>query len=98
MRNERGGNTLQATALVHELFLRLVEVDSVTWQDRAHFFAVSANMMRRILVDRARAKGMAKRGAAAIHLNLNDAPEIASGARDSEIVAMDEALDALAQI
>src|SRR5579864_7026247 len=52
MRNERAGNTLQATALVHEVFLRLVEVDSVTWQDRAHFFAVSANMMRRILVDR----------------------------------------------
>jgi RNA polymerase sigma factor (TIGR02999 family) len=60
MRNERAGNSLQATALVHEVFLRLVEVDSVSWQDRAHFFAVSANMMRRILVDGARAKGMAK--------------------------------------
>jgi len=98
MRKERAGGSMQATALVHELFLRLVEVDSVTWQDRAHFFAVSANMMRRILVDRARAKGMAKRGAAAIHLNLDDAPEIASGSRDREIVAIDEALDALAQI
>ena len=51
MRHEKAGNTLQATALVHEVFLRLVHVDSVTWQDRAHFFAVSANMMRRILVD-----------------------------------------------
>src|SRR5713101_4584703 len=58
MRHEKAGNTLQATALVHEVFLRLVHVDSVTWQDRAHFFAVSANMMRRILVDRARAKGI----------------------------------------
>jgi len=98
MRNENAGNTLQATALVHEVFLRLVEVDNVTWQDRAHFFAVSANMMRRILVDRARAKGMAKRGGDALHLNLDDAPELASTSRDREIVAIDEALDALAQI
>jgi RNA polymerase sigma factor (TIGR02999 family) len=98
MRNERAGNTLQATALVHEVFLRLVEVDSVTWQDRAHFFAVSANMMRRILVDRARAKGMAKRGGGALQLNLDDMPEVASGSRDREIVAIDEALDTLAQI
>jgi RNA polymerase sigma factor (TIGR02999 family) len=98
MRNERAGNTLQATALVHEVFLRLVGAGSVSWQDRAHFFAVSANMMRRILVDRARAKGMAKRGGAALHLNLDDVPEVASGSRDREIVAIDEALDALAQI
>jgi RNA polymerase sigma factor (TIGR02999 family) len=98
MRNERGGNTLQATALVHEVFLRLVEVDSVTWQDRAHFFAVSANMMRRILVDRARAKGMFKRGGGAIQPNLDDVPEVTSRSRDREIVAIDEALDALAQI
>jgi RNA polymerase sigma factor (TIGR02999 family) len=98
MRNERAGNTLQATALVDEVFLRLVEVDSVTWQDRAHFFAVSANMMRRILVDRARAKGMAKRGGGVLQPNLDDVPEVASGSRDREIVAIDEALDALAQI
>jgi RNA polymerase sigma-70 factor, ECF subfamily len=98
MRNERAGNSLQATALVHEVFLRLVEVDSVSWQDRAHFFAVSANMMRRILVDGARAKGMAKRGGAALQLNLDDVPELASRSRDREIVAIDEALDALAQI
>ena len=98
MRNERAGNTLQATALVHEVFLRLVQVESVSWQDRAHFFAVSANMMRRILVDRARAKDMAKRGGGALQLNLDDVPEVASGSRDREIVAIDEALDALAQI
>ena len=98
MHKERAGNSMQATALVHEVFLRLVEVDSVSWQDRAHFFAVSANMMRRILVDRARAKGMAMRGGAALHLNLDDVPEVASGSRHREIVAIDEALDALAQI
>ena len=98
MRREAAGNTLPATALVHEVFLRMVEVDSVSWQDRAHFFAVSANMMRRILVDRARAKGMGKRGGAALHVNLDDVPEIALGSRSCEIVAVDEALDALAQI
>ena len=91
-RHEKAGNTLQATALVHEVFLRLVHVESVTWQDRAHFFAVSANMMRRILVDRARAKGMAKRGGAALRPNLDDVPEVASRSRDREIVAIDEAL------
>jgi RNA polymerase sigma factor (TIGR02999 family) len=98
MRKERAGDSLQATALVHEVFLRLVEVDNVSWQDRAHFFAVSANMMRRILVDRARAKNMAKRGNGAVHVNLDDAPEIASGSRDREMVAIDDALSELAQI
>jgi RNA polymerase sigma-70 factor, ECF subfamily len=98
MRREGAGNTLPATALVHEVFLRLVEVDGVSWQDRAHFFAVSANMMRRILVDRARAKGMMKRGGGALHVNLEDVPELALGSRSREIVAVDEALDTLAQI
>jgi RNA polymerase sigma-70 factor, ECF subfamily len=98
MRREGAGNTLPATALVHEVFLRLVEVDGVSWQDRAHFFAVSANMMRRILVDRARAKGMGKRGGGALHVNLEDVPELALGSRSREIVAVDEALDTLAQI
>jgi RNA polymerase sigma factor (TIGR02999 family) len=98
MRREGAGNTLPATALVHEVFLRLVEVDGVSWQDRAHFFAVSANMMRRILVDRARAKGMGKRGGGALHVNLEDVPELALGSRSREIVAVDDALDTLAQI
>jgi RNA polymerase sigma factor (TIGR02999 family) len=98
MRHESDGYSLPATALVHEVFLRLVEVDGVSWQDRAHLFAVSANMMPRILVDQARAKGMAKRGGAALHMNLDDIPEIASGSRSRKIVAVDEALDALAQI
>ena len=83
---------------MHEVFLRLVEVDSVTWQDRAHFFAVSANMIRRLLVDRARAKGTSKRGEAAQHLNLDDAPDIASESGDQQIAAIDDALKALAQV
>ena len=91
MRKERLGNTMQATALVNEAFMRLVDVKDVKWQDRAHFFAVSANMMRRILVDHARAKGMGKRGGAALHLNLDDIPEVGSGSRDRELVAIDDA-------
>ena len=79
MRKERSGDSLQATALV-------------SWQDRAHFFAVSANMMRRILVDRARAKNMTKRGSGAVHVNFDDALEIASDSRDREMVAIDDAL------
>jgi RNA polymerase sigma-70 factor (ECF subfamily) len=98
MHKERSGDSLQATALVHEVYLRLVEVDNVSWQDRAHFFAVSANMMRRILVDRARAKNMAKRGNGAVHVNFEDAPEIASSSRDREMVAIDDALNELVQI
>ncbi|MBV9405081.1 MAG: sigma-70 family RNA polymerase sigma factor [Acidobacteriaceae bacterium] len=98
MRKERSGESLQATALVHEVFLRLVAVDNVSWQDRAHFFAVSASMMRRILVDRARAKNMAKRGSGAVHVNFDDALEIASDSRDREMVAIDDALNQLAEI
>lgn len=98
MRREASGNTLQTTGLVHEVFLRLVKVDRVTWQDRAHFFAVSATMMRRILVDRAHAKGTVKRGARALRLSLDEAPEVASDCGGREIVAIDEALTALAQV
>ena len=98
MRREASGHTLQTTGLVHEVFLRLVKVDRVTWQDRAHFFAVSATMMRRILVDRAHAKGTAKRGGRALRLSLDEAPEVAGGSRDREMIAIDEALTALAQV
>jgi RNA polymerase sigma-70 factor, ECF subfamily len=95
MGQEGGGKTLQTTALVHEVFLRLVEVDSIDWQDRAHFFGVSAQMMRRILVDRARARGTAKRGSGARPLNLDEAPDVASDTGDGEIVAINEAMEAL---
>jgi RNA polymerase sigma-70 factor (ECF subfamily) len=96
MRRENPGNTLQATALVNEAYLRMVDVTSVRWQDRAHFFAISAQMMRRILVDAARARGSAKRGAGAPHLNLNDSID-AVPVRDPRLVDLDDALNALAQ-
>jgi RNA polymerase sigma-70 factor, ECF subfamily len=98
MRREREGNTLQATALVHEAFLKLVDVQNVQWQDRAHFFAICANIMRRILIDRARAKGMDKRGNAAPHVNLDDAPELAAGSKSQDLVAVDDALQALERV
>jgi len=97
MRNEWEGRTMQASALVNEAWLRMVDVSSVSWQDRAHFFAVSANMMRRILVDQARARGAARRGGGR-PMNLDDAPEIAAPGRDGEIVALDDALNLLAEM
>src|SRR5580700_3155491 len=96
MAKERAGNSLQATALVNEAFLRLVEVDNVRWQDRAHFFAVSAQMMRRILVDAARARGSDKRGGAVVKVDFNASID-AMPDRPGQLVALDEALDALAQ-
>jgi RNA polymerase sigma-70 factor (ECF subfamily) len=97
MAKERAGNSMQATALVNEAFLRLVEIDKVRWQDRAHFFAVSAQMMRRILVDAARARGSEKRGGAVVKVDLNESID-AMPDRGSELVALDEALNALAQL
>jgi RNA polymerase sigma factor (TIGR02999 family) len=103
MRNERAGNTLQTTALVNEAYLRLVDAESVGWQDRVHFFAVSAQMMRRILVDAARARSSAKRGGQAQRVNhssafnLNEIPDVSSG-RDRELVAIDDALNELAKM
>ena len=72
MRNERPGNTLQATALVNEVYLRLVDVKNVGWQHRAQFFAISAQIMRNILVDAARARGAHKRGGAAVKVNVDE--------------------------
>ncbi len=104
MRNERAGNnTLQATALVNEAYLRLVDAKRVGWQDRVHFFAVSAQMMRRILVDAARARGSAKRGGQVKRVNHSNAfnlDEIAdvSAGRDRELVAIDDALNTLGEM
>ena len=98
MQRENAGNTLQATALVHELFLKLVDANNVDWKDKAHFLAVSANIMRRILVNRARAKGAAKHGRGALRLNLDNAPELATSSRDREMVAIDDALEVLAKV
>jgi RNA polymerase sigma factor (TIGR02999 family) len=95
LRREKPGNTLQPTALVNEAYLRLVDVNNVSWEDRAHFFAVSAQMMRRILVDAARSRLTGKRGGGAVHLDLNESID-AIPDRSRELVALDEALDALA--
>ena len=96
MRRERAGQTLQTSALVNEAYLRLVDVDKVNWQDRAHFFAVAAHMMRRILVDAARARTAAKRGGAAERMNLDEAPQIGTQ-QGSQLVGLDDALNALAK-
>src|SRR5579871_6047345 len=73
MRNEREGHTLQATALVNDVYLRLVDATAIDWKDRAHFFAVCAQMMRRILVDAARARGSRKRGGGVVKVDVEDA-------------------------
>ena len=97
MRYERPDDTLQATALVHEAYLQLIDVQHVGWQDRAHFFAVSAQMMRRILVDRARARVTGKRGGAAAHVPLDEMPEVGAW-RATELMALDDALNAMAEM
>jgi RNA polymerase sigma-70 factor, ECF subfamily len=97
MMRERKEHTLQPTALVNEAFLRLVDVHGVRWQDRAHFFALSAQMMRRILVNYAIARGAGKRGGSGHKVSLEDAM-IASPERDSQVVELDEALEQLAKL
>jgi RNA polymerase sigma factor (TIGR02999 family) len=98
MSREIAGASIQATALVHEAYLRLVDVTGVEWTDRAHFFAVSATMMRRILVDAARARVTARRGGArAPDANLDCVPDV-SLVRGRELIAVDDALNALAKL
>jgi RNA polymerase sigma factor (TIGR02999 family) len=91
MKNERLGNTLQATALVHEVYVRLLDVTTVEWRERAQFFAMAAQMMRRILVDAARARGAHKRGGKAPKVNI-DETAVLSPVPDRSILALDEAL------
>jgi len=95
MRHEAQGHTLQPTALVNEAYLRLLGADNVSWQDRAHFFAVSAQMMRRILVDAARARGAEKRGGEFAKVQLDELVD-ALPSRGTELIALDDALTALA--
>lgn len=97
MRNERQTNTLQATGLVHEVYLRLVDVTKLEWRERAQFFAVAAQIMRRILVDAARARGASKRGGGALKVNLDETAYLSS-APNRSILALDAALTAFAQI
>ncbi|HEY8228670.1 MAG TPA: sigma-70 family RNA polymerase sigma factor [Pyrinomonadaceae bacterium] len=97
MTGEREGHTLQTTALVNEAYVRLIDWKDVRWQNRAHFFAVSAQLMRRILVDFARSRGYQKRGGGAKAVELDEAAVIAED-RGTDMVALDEALNALAQL
>lgn len=97
MAGEAPGHTLQATALVNEAYLRLVDVKKVSWQNRAHFFGVSAQLMRRILVDLARSRRALKRGGNAYTLSLEEAL-IISPERGADLVALDDTLKALASI
>ena len=97
MGGERRGHTLQTTALVNEAYVRLIDWKNVRWQSRAHFFGVSAQLMRRILVDFARARGNAKRGGGAPRVALDEAAAV-SADRGTEIVALDESLRAMTEL
>ena len=94
LRRERPGHSLQATALVHEVYLRLVDVDRMTLKSRTHFFAVAARLMRQILVDHARRKGAGKRGGGVTMMSLD---EVSPAAQTSnvDVLALDQALDTL---
>jgi len=95
MAHERPGHTLQPTALVNEAYLRLIEINQVQWQNRAHFFAMSARMMRRILVDSARARGNEKRGGGVAKVSLDEGL-LVTNEPGQDLVALDDALQALA--
>ena len=97
MRHERVGHTLQATALVNEAYLRLIQVKQVHWQDRVHFIAMASRVMRRILVEAARAKGFQKRGAGAHKVSLDEALMVQE-ASSPDFLALDVALTTLEKI
>ena len=97
MRGERDHHTLQTTALVNEAFLRLVDLRRIRWQDRAHFLALSAQLMRRVLVDHARSRNVQKRGGGATRVVLDDVL-VAAPDRGADLVALDEALEHLARV
>lgn len=97
LRHERVGHTLQTTALIHEAYLKLVDQKNVHWQNRAHFFGIAAQLMRRILVDHARTKKRAKRGGSEIRVSFSEAT-LKAKSQDLDIVALDEALERLAEI
>jgi len=95
MQGERAGHTLQPTALVNELYLRLIDVRRVRWQDRNHFLSMTSRLMRRVLVDHARTRRAQKRGGDAVRITLGDGVDVADE-RGRDLVALDEALTALA--
>lgn len=97
MRRQNAGHTLQTTALVNEAFVRLVDSDKVNWQDRSHFFAISAQLMRRVLVDVARRKNSAKRGGERVQVSLAEDLR-AAPQKESDVLALDEALERLSKL
>lgn len=97
MRGERDNHTLQTTALVNEAFIRLVDLRRIRWQDRAHFLALSARLMRRILVDHARSRHTRKRGDGIVNVALDDSV-VLSKERGADLVALDDALESLARL
>ena len=96
MARENPGHTLQTTALVNEVYLRLVDIHAVDWHDRAHFFAISARMMRRILTDFARSRNYQKRGGGAVQVSFDEALVVIPE-KNADILALDEALDRVAE-
>lgn len=96
LRRERPGQTLQTTDLIHEAYIRLIDQKNEHWQNRAQFFGIAAQLMRRVLVDRARARHRAKRGGGDLRISLNEEMAIA-GSRDVNLIVLDEALNRLAE-
>lgn len=97
LRRERSGHTLQTTALINEVYLKLIGQNQVEWQNRAHFFAIAAQAMRRILVDYARERKREKRGGSAENLPIEEAIQVSSKEKSVDLIALDEALDKLAK-
>jgi RNA polymerase sigma factor (TIGR02999 family) len=97
MANERSGQTLQTTALVNEIYVQLIDLRGVSWRDRAHFFALSSRLIRRVLIDAARAKAAQKRGARSSHVELDESLLVSHEPR-ADVIALDDALTALAAI
>lgn len=98
LRGERAGHTLQATALVHEAFLKLIDQTRVDWQGRAHFFGIATQLMRRVLVDHARARGRAKRGGGEVRIEVNDSLGTITPTNDADVLEVDEAIDKLREV
>jgi len=96
MHAERPGRTIPATGLVHEAFLKMVAIDNVDWSHRAHFFAVAAQIMRRILLEEARKRATDKRGGGWQRIDLSESPDLA-GHHDRQLIALDDALKTLAK-
>jgi RNA polymerase sigma factor (TIGR02999 family) len=98
LRRERADHTLQTTALIHEAYLKLVNQPEINWESRTHFFAIAANIMRRILVDYARSKNADKRGGDFLKMPLEEAGEVADKEKSVDLMALDEALTKLEKI